>query len=167
MPAISYCDIYDTLWPGDGNISADPMFIYPDTGNFYLLEGSPCIDAGDPSSPYDPDSTIVDMGCFYYDQSVGIDEFDEILPNDFSLSQNYPNPFNAVTIIKYELPLQSHITIEIFDLLGRRVNSLQDGILPAGYHQATWNADDLPSGMYFYRIQAGEFAETRKMILLK
>jgi len=166
-PVITYCDIYDTLWSGDGNISVDPMFVNPDTGNFYLLEGSPCIDAGDPSSPYDSDSTIADMGCFYYDQSVGIGEYDEVLPNDYTISQNYPNPFNAVTIIKYELPVQSQVTIDIYDILGRKVTALANSNQPAGYHQVIWKADDVSSGIYFYKLQASNYTETRKMTLVK
>ncbi len=81
--------------------------------------------------------------------------------------QNFPNPFNASTIIQYNLPSASDVTIEIYDILGRNVETLVQGEQPAGYHQVTWNADDASSGMYFYKIQASEFAETRKMLLLK
>jgi len=66
----SYCDMQDTLWPGIGNISADPLFVNPDSGDFHLLWGSPCIDTGDPNSPLDPDSTRADMGARYFPQSV-------------------------------------------------------------------------------------------------
>ena len=95
------------------------------------------------------------------------DEEDAPMPGDFALFQNYPNPFNATTVIRYSLPQASNVKIAIYDLLGRKVETLVQGEQPAGYHQATWNADEASSGLYFYRIQAGEYAETRKMVLLK
>jgi hypothetical protein len=98
---------------------------------------------------------------------VDIKPLDNNIPNNYSLSQNYPNPFNASTLIGYNLPYQSQVIIEIYDILGRRIETIQDGLQPAGYHQAAWNAGDYPSGNYFYRIQAGEYSETKKMLLLK
>jgi hypothetical protein len=95
-----------------------------------------------------------------------IDELAD-LPAKNRLIDNYPNPFNASTIINYTLPGPSHVTIEIYDILGRRVETLIEGEQPAGYHQITWDASNHSSGMYFYRIQAGEYAETKKMVLLK
>jgi len=91
----------------------------------------------------------------------------EALPEEFSLSQSYPNPFNAQCIIDYALPNASHVRLEIFDILGRRVSTLVDEDKHAGFYQATWDAKEQPSGMYFYRIEAGEFTETKKMMLLK
>jgi len=164
---VAYCDIGDTLWPGEGNISEDPMFVYPDTGNCCLQEGSPCIDAGDPDLPYDPDSTIADIGCFYYDQLVDINEPDDVLPDDFSLSQNYPNPFNAMTTISYVIPYKSTVTIDIYNALGRNVDVLIEQQQQPGYHQAIWNAANFSSGVYFYKLQADNYTDTRKMILLK
>lgn len=100
------------------------------------------------------------------DTIVGID--DKIIkPDNFRLYQNYPNPFNATTTIRYNLPGASDITIEIFDLLGRKVETLVQGEQQAGYHQVVWDAEGKSSGMYFYRIQAGDFIETRKMVVLK
>ncbi len=95
------------------------------------------------------------------------DDPDPHLPSSFVLSQNYPNPFNASTTIRYELPITSRVKVDIYDILGRNVESLVDRIKPAGYHQVTWHADDLPSGVYFYKIQAGELSETNKMLLVK
>jgi hypothetical protein len=97
---------------------------------------------------------------------VGIDS-DIETPNTFSLSQNYPNPFNPATTIKYDLPSPCRVRIDIYDILGRRVATLADEEQPAGVHQAIWNAQDKSSGIYFYRIQAGEFVETKKMMLMK
>ncbi len=137
-----------------------------DNDDFHLTAGSPCIDAGDPNSPYDPDSTICDMGAFYFDQQTAID--DELhIPSSFILNQNYPNPFNASTTINYSLPKSGPVTIDIYDLLGRKFETLIQAEQPAGYHQVTWDATDASSGMYFYRIQAGDYVETRKMVLIK
>lgn len=163
---VSYCDIQDILWPGMGNISADPMFVDPDSGDFHLLAGSPCIDAGDPNSPPDPDSTIADMGCFYFDQLTDIKDI-PAAPSGFTLVQNYPNPFNARTTIEYTLPEAGRFTITVYDLLGRMIETLADEDKPAGRYQVIWHAEKSSSGIYFYRIEAGEYSETRKMILLK
>ena len=99
-------------------------------------------------------------------ESVGIDE-DIINPESVKLSQCFPNPFNASTIIKYELPYQTQVTIEIFNILGQQVTSLQDALQPAGYHQVIWQPEDTPSGIYFYKLQAGDYIETKKMMLVK
>ncbi len=88
-------------------------------------------------------------------------------PSDISLGQNYPNPFNATTVIRYALPEPGEVKIEIFDILGRLVETLVDEKQQAGYHRVTWEASVYCSGMYFYRIQAGEFAGTRKIVLLR
>jgi len=174
-PEITYCNIQGG-WPGDSNIDLDPLFVNPVDGDFHLSwdnfpiddeTKSPCIDAGCPDSPNDPDTTCCDMGAFYFDQTpVGIRDL-AILPKNIHLRQNFPNPFNASTTIHYNLPTASDITIDIYDILGRKVTTLIDRQQPAGYHQATWQADDFSSGIYFYRIKGGEFTKTKKMILLK
>jgi len=93
--------------------------------------------------------------------------FEEIsVPDEFAF-YSYPNPFNAVTTIKYNLPKASEVNIEIYDILGRRVQIFVRERQRAGYHSVVWNADEYSSGMYFYRIQAGEFTEAKKMLLLK
>jgi hypothetical protein len=89
------------------------------------------------------------------------------IPIEFSLAQNYPNPFNASTIIKYALPHATHVTIEIYDIMGRKVETLLEGLQPAGYHSIVWNSGDNSSGVYFYWIQTEKFIETKKMLLIK
>jgi len=102
---------------------------------------------------------------------VGIDNDrntrNSALPGQFELSQNYPNPFNAVTLIRYELPRPSQVLIEIYDILGRRVTALVNEEQPAGNYQAAWRADSVSSGIYYYRIQTGDFTKTKKMVVLK
>jgi hypothetical protein len=90
-----------------------------------------------------------------------------ILPQTHSLPQNYPNPFNAATTISYTIPTATKINLDIYDLLGRKMTTLLNEYQQAGHHQAIWNAKDTPSGVYFYRLQAGEKTETNKMLLLK
>ena len=97
---------------------------------------------------------------------TGID--DEIqVPLTFSLEQNYPNPFNPNTIIKYSIPQSSQVILKIFNTLGEEIETLVNEEKPSGTYKITWNAINLPSGVYFYRLQAGGFVQTRKMILLK
>jgi hypothetical protein len=96
----------------------------------------------------------------------------EGLPPGYRLRQNYPNPFNPRTEIRYTLPRGAHVRLEIFNLLGQRVAVLADGPMEAGEHTAVWKADEAgnggrASGVYFYRLQAGEFAAVKKMIYLK
>ena len=90
-----------------------------------------------------------------------------IQPNRFRLRQNFPNPFNPVTIIGYSLPRPGDVTLLIFNLLGEEVARLVDGFQPTGTYQIIWNASNVASGIYFYRLQAGDFVQTRKMVLLK
>ena len=88
-------------------------------------------------------------------------------PVTYSLLQSYPNPFNTLTTIKYGLPRPADVMIDIFDVMGRKVESISKGVQPAGYHTISWDAGDNSSGIYFYILQAGEFTDTKKMILLK
>jgi hypothetical protein len=89
------------------------------------------------------------------------------MPEKFALSQNYPNPFNPVTNIRFGLPKTSKVKLEIYNVLGQRVITLLDEQKPAGFHVVTFDARDLASGMYFYRIQTAEFTDQKKMILIK
>jgi hypothetical protein len=88
------------------------------------------------------------------------------LPTEFGLRQNFPNPFNPTTNISYSLPRAAAVSLKIFNGLGQVVGMLVDEQKDAGYHQVQWNAD-VPSGIYFYRLQTGGFVETKKMVLVK
>jgi hypothetical protein len=94
------------------------------------------------------------------------------LPTAYALDQNYPNPFNPDTQIGLALPSDSHVRLNIFNVLGQHVRTLVDGDMPAGYHTVTWDGNDsdgssVASGVYFYRITAEDFSSSKKMMLLK
>ncbi len=101
-----------------------------------------------------------------YTGSTGV-ENNNNLPNDFSLMQNYPNPFNPNTTITYQISTQSYVTLKIFDVLGRELTTLVSRVEEAGYKSVNFNATKLPSGIYFYRLTAGSFVETKKLVLMK
>ena len=88
-------------------------------------------------------------------------------PFDYTLLQNYPNPFNPVTIIKYEVPQISNVKIEVFDVLGRVIKVLVDEEKTAGRYEIKFDASLLASGIYYYRIKANEFVQSKKMMLIK
>ena len=83
------------------------------------------------------------------------------------LLQNYPNPFNPITIISYNLSQNSFVTVKVYDILGKEIANLVNENKESGYHSVEFNAADLPSGVYFYKITAGKFSEIKKMLLLK
>ena len=119
------------------------------------------------------DSNIVYLIRAYVSYTAsGVKETVELLPTAYSLDQNYPNPFNPSTIIRYELPKAGNVQIKIFNSTGQEVRSLLDDFEPSGTHNLMWDARDnhgqhVSSGIYFYRIVAGDFVQTKKMILLK
>jgi len=293
-PQITYCDVQGG-WQGQGNIDADPIFVGPYNDDFHLRWHSPCIDAGDPDFPLEPDGTRSDIGAFYFNQdvdgivelyphetlvvippeggnivydgwvfnffgypgradiwtyaflpgmgqygpidlyqnvripadSIGMNEITQHvpaaapegdyvfvayvgeypstiidsscfyftktgsigggvahwfegsqslkesdlaepnLPAHYALSQNYPNPFNATTVIAYTLPVESHVELQIYNVRGQKVATLVDEKQAAGQKSVDWNASELSSGVYFYKLTAGDFSETRRMMLVK
>jgi len=148
------------------NIFLDPMFVDTAARDFHLLAGSPCIDAGDPTLPFDPDSTIADIGAFYFDQSA-VEPSAILLPTAYALHPNWPNPFNSSTMIRYDVPQAGRVSLTIFNPLGQRVATLFDGRQLAGSHTINWGASGLPSGLYLCRMAAAEFSQTRKLLLVK
>ena len=97
---------------------------------------------------------------------LGINDGTKI-PTEYSLSQNFPNPFNPVTKIKFALPHKGMTKIALYNLLGKEVQVLEDNELEAGYYEVNVDASVFPSGVYFYRIQSGDFFDTKKMVLMK
>ena len=111
--------------------------------------------------------------CSYGDTTVvSVDDETPNLPTSFKLEQNYPNPFNPSTMIRYEIPGQARndnmlVVLKVYDVLGNEIATLVNEEKPAGTHEVKFSATALPSGIYFYRIQAGSFIQTKKMILLR
>jgi len=154
------------------NIQETPLFCEPQNGDFTLAENSPCIDAGDPNSPYDPDGTIADMGAFGIGCEAILSTDKDVIPLQYVLHQNYPNPFNPVTTLRYDLPEDAEVKILIFDIMGRKVKSLVNTNQNAGFKSVMWDATNdlgqaVSAGMYLYKITAGDFHQTKKMVLLK
>src|SRR5208283_5090389 len=89
------------------------------------------------------------------------------IPSEFALEQNYPNPFNPVTVIHYSLPKESHVTLTVYNVLGQVIATLLNETEQPGYKSVSFNGNDLPSGLYFYRLNAGTFSETKRMMLVK
>ncbi|HAX47563.1 MAG TPA: T9SS type A sorting domain-containing protein [Ignavibacteria bacterium] len=108
-------------------------------------------------------------GITYGDTSmlVGIQQLSSEIPEQFSLSQNYPNPFNPVTNIQFTLPKSAFVKITIYDALGKETETLVQQELNAGSYETQWSAVNYPSGVYYYSISAGEYTETKKMVLIK
>jgi hypothetical protein len=99
--------------------------------------------------------------------TIAEDKPDENLPTEYRLEQNYPNPFNASTRIRFNLPQTTVVKLSVYDLLGRKIELLLSEKRQAGIHEVVWNAKDAPSGIYLIRLEAGEYTETKKLILQK
>ena len=99
--------------------------------------------------------------------ALGIGDNDNLVPDNFSLKQNYPNPFNASTVIEYAIKNPGEVELSVFNVLGQKVASLAKGHHDAGTYSITWNANDVPSGVYFARVESSGHSESVKMVLLK
>ena len=98
---------------------------------------------------------------------VSVSDFLDNLPRSYSIEQNYPNPFNPATIIRYSIPKEGLVTLKVYNAIGKEIVSLVNEVKQAGYYNLKFDASLLPSGVYFYRLQAGVFVETKKMVLIK
>ncbi len=131
---------------------------FPKINNFFSLHGEVCW-------------AVCDSGILLkYDLSNPNsipNKFHRIIPDKYSLMQNYPNPFNPSTVIKFALPKETKVSLIIYNSLGEQITKLIDKQLKAGFHEVKFNNKNYSSGIYFYRLQAGKFVKTKKMILLK
>ena len=98
---------------------------------------------------------------------LSIDEEPAIAPETFTLNQNYPNPFNPTTTIEFSLNTASGVKLTVYDILGQEVARLVDGYKPMGSHKIQWRANEMPSGIYYYRLEADGISKTHKMVLMK
>jgi plastocyanin len=107
------------------------------------------------------------MEGFFTANVIGITPIQGEVPSNFKLEQNYPNPFNPVTDIRFDIPRSAFVKLTVMNLIGQEVEVLTNGQLSAGSYVADWNASNYPSGVYFYRLEAGTYSDTKKMILIK
>ncbi len=172
-------------WQGEGNIDLAPLFVGTSNADYRLSEKSPCIGAGIDSIEIggvwyyapntdcegnprpNPIGSRPDMGAYEIPSATDIAQLKSQLPDKFTLFQNYPNPFNPSTKIKFELPKQKDVLIKVFNTLGQKVAILLNKQMPAGYHEVKFNAQNLPSGVYIYKIEVGQYTAIRKCLLLK
>jgi hypothetical protein len=113
-------------------------------------------------------STMLELVSKYPgDVVVSVERVAGEFPAGFELLQNYPNPFNPSTTIEFSVPREEHVRLEIFDMLGRHMETLVNGDFEPGRYSVAWNALEYASGMYLYRIQAGGFVATRRLVLMK
>jgi hypothetical protein len=182
---INYCNIEGGWFGGIVNINADPQFVLPRIDS--LRSTSPCIGAGRDTMTIggilfaapivdfhgnprpQPVGSRPDIGAEEspLQSPVGVVQEQQEIPKSFALAQNYPNPFNPTTTIEYQIPNQSYVTLKVFDLLGREAATLVNEKKDAGYYAVRFVANDLASGVYLYRIQAGSYVQTRKLILVR
>jgi hypothetical protein len=113
------------------------------------------------------DNSWVGAAWVFFNPTAGISQTDASIPAKFNLEQNYPNPFNPGTKISWQLPTRSLVLLKVYDIIGNEVAALVNGEKPAGNYEVNFNASKLSSGIYFYRLQAGSFIDTKKMLLLK
>lgn len=169
---------YNTLtdWQTTGkdlhSVNEMPYFIAPylhikDTISYLESRGTPIAGVTLDFDGQPRHSTTPDIGADEFNGVVVGVEDEKPLPKEFALAQNYPNPFNPATTINYQLPVSGKVTLKVYDLLGNEIATLVNEGKAAGTYNLTWNATQLSSGVYFYRLQAGSLVQTRKMILLK
>ncbi len=150
-------NVYEFLW---NSTDYDNVFAF-----VHVLDYS----SGDVISHTNGKEAAFSVRCIKDDQFTDVREAgnEEELSAGYALSQNYPNPFNPVTRIEYNLPYSGMVTIKVFDILGREVKSLIEGNFQAGNHSVNFDGSGLSSGIYYYKMTAGNFTQTRKLILLK
>ena len=168
--------VYPTFW-----LSSDPRsgFVMPgSSSDINVTFNASQLDEGEYIGyldiiSNDPDEGSIAVECtLTVSGETGIEDLSNLVPEEFALQQNYPNPFNPATQISFALPVQSDVRLMIYDLLGRQVRGLLAEKLPAGYHAITWDGTDdrgraMSSGIYFYSLIAGNFEQSRKMIIIK
>jgi len=174
LPQINCCDVYDNAGgdsvpvSGTGNFSLDPLLCAPTQGDFKLVEGSPCAAGNHPAGP----GTCGDLGIGAYRVGCGGTSVEEPVAANALKLRNTPNPFSGRTTIAFELPQAVPVSLEVYDLAGRRVALLHEGTLAAGAHQFDWSGlgtdgGRATSGVYFYQLRVGDEVAGRRMLCLR
>ena len=170
-------------WPAAGKNSSKMYFTNgTDTVEVFVdketdIDGTPVptswvnligvVDQFDTSDPRNGVYEIRPRSAADFQIVTGVADRDPNLPTSYALSQNYPNPFNPVTTISFDLPESEVVKIRVFDLLGKVVATLHEGKLAAGYHKFNFSGVNVPSGVYFYRVESRNFTDVKKMTLVK
>jgi|ERR1035437_54980 hypothetical protein len=159
---LRYSDAGELVWQqkykAPHSIFNDAMGIFlDDSSNVYV--GGDYFDSTNGSNYF-----LIKIG---QDIHVGVPKDDNNIPNSFRLTQNYPNPFNPNTVISYSIPTGNNVKLVVYNSLGQTIRVIENGYKSAGNYTVNFNAADLPSGIYFYRLEAGQFTEVRKMMLVK
>ncbi|MDR3627476.1 MAG: T9SS type A sorting domain-containing protein [Ignavibacteriaceae bacterium] len=155
-----------------GGVAIDTPFVVFDTLNGKFPIGGV---SGFVNDKYVIGATMLDnnfkngdiYGLFLSPKTTAVNSKDNAVIKSFTLSQNYPNPFNPATVINYSVPKESHVTIKVFDILGREVASLVNEVKQSGSYSVKFDGSKLTSGIYLYKMQAGNFAVTKKLVLMK
>jgi len=185
---VAYCDVRggesgilnyrDEIFWMEGNIETNPFFQNPENGDFRLKSNSsPCVNTGIAFFEWEDDTLVnletteynnsaPDMGAFESPQIVSV-ENQRTFFNDFILYQNYPNPFNATTEISYFLPWFSSVHLNFYNELGQIITTSNSENKPPGLHHFVWQAENYPSGIYFYQVETEKYSEIGKCLLLK
>jgi len=162
-PIINYNNIINNTGYGVRNL--DSAIIVDAQFNWWGDESGP---SGAGPGQGDSVSQYIDFEPWLSNPVTKVDEFiTSSILIDFKLYQSYPNPFNPSTRIKYSIPQSSNVVIKVFDILGNEIEKLVNEEKQTGTYEITWHAENLPSGVYFYRLQAGDFVKTKKMVLMK
>ncbi len=150
------CDCYS-------NIFLDPEFNNPSLDDYHLTVTSPCIDAGDPTFPYDPDGTITDMGMYYFNQT-SIGEESEVAYGPGNILECLPNPCSELLAVNFNLPGQSAVEFRIYDLQGRLIGEMHSG---QGTGEMLFDVTDISAGIYFCRMISGGFEATQRIVVIQ
>jgi hypothetical protein len=177
-------DIAGTLDADENSIIANPVFVDAENGDVRLQQVSLGVDGGHPTiapnlyptnengEPIDIEGNPrfsngrIDIGAYEF-QSTTSAELQSKVPTEFVLHQNYPNPFNPGTKISWHSPVSSWQTLKIYDVLGNEIKTLIDEYKPAGNYEVTFDASELSSGVYLYKLTIDDFVKTKKLILIK
>ena len=163
---VVYGDTVSVYAFADGEAPADTATWTYTTDNVAVGAGAPTfIIVG----VTDDDSSAVHIDEVWYNETpTGMSISDDApIASRYVLGQNYPNPFNPTTHIRFNIPETANTKLTVFNIMGEAVANLVDGVVPAGGHTVSWNAANMPTGVYFYRMESGNFTQTRKLLLVK